>query len=79
MMNRKKKNMTILGVAILNLILTCVAIFKLKAMVPINIFQHDIQKMCSKELLLILPVIVLIISVFQVLYRIKSKACSQNC
>ena len=42
MMNRKKKNMTILGVAILNLILTCVAIFKLKAMVPINIFQHDI-------------------------------------
>lgn len=72
MMNRKKKNMTILGVAILNLILTCVAIFKLKAMVPINIFQHDIQKMCSKELLLILPVIILIISVFQVLYRIKT-------
>ena len=72
MMNRKKKNLTILVIAILNLILTFVAMIKLKAMIPINVFAKDITKMCSKELLLILPIIVLIISVFQVLYRIKT-------
>ena len=72
MMNRKKKNLTILVIAILNFILTFVAMIKLKAMIPINVFAKDITKMCSKELLLILPIIVLIISVFQVLYRIKT-------
>lgn len=72
MMNRKKKNLAILGIAILNLILTVGVMFKLKAMIPINVFAKEIQKMCSKEFLLVLPIVIIIISVLQVLYRLKT-------
>lgn len=72
MMNRKKKNLTILCTAILNLILTIAAIIGLKSMVPINLFGQDISKMRSKEMLLILPVIVLVISILQIIYRLKT-------
>ena len=44
MMNGKKKNLTILGIAILNLILTFFAVLNLKNMIPINIFEDSIGK-----------------------------------
>lgn len=72
MMNRKKKNLTIFGFAILNLLLTIVAMTKLKAMIPINLFEKEISKMCSKEYLLVLPIVVIIISVLQIIYRMKT-------
>lgn len=72
MMNRKKKNLTILILAVLNFILTIVSIVNLKAMVPINIFESDIGKMCSKQMLLALPLLVIIISLIQVFYRLKT-------
>lgn len=72
MMNRKKKNLTILCIAILNLVLTIIAIIQLKSMIPINIFGEGKDKMCSKEFLLVLPIVVLIISVLQVFYRLKT-------
>lgn len=72
MMNGKKKNLTILGIAILNLILTFFAVLNLKNMIPINIFEDSIGKMASKQLLFNLPVLVLVISVFQVIYRLKT-------
>jgi hypothetical protein len=72
MMNKKKKNFTILFIAVLNFILTVAAIIKLKSMVPINVFEKDIGKMCSKQLLLGIPTLVIILSLLQVLFRLKT-------
>ena len=72
MMNRKKKNLTILGIGVLNFILTIVVMANLKSMIPINFFEEGIAKMTSKSILLLLPTIVLLISIFQVIYRIKT-------
>lgn len=72
MMNRKKKNLTILGIGVLNFILTIVVMANLKSMIPINFFKEGIAKMTSKSILLLLPTIVLLISIFQVIYRIKT-------
>ncbi len=72
MMNRKKKNLTILLLAVLNFILTIFAITNLKSMVPINIFKSDIGKMCSKQMLLAIPLLVIVISLIQVFYRLKT-------
>ncbi len=72
---RKKKNFTILGIGILNLILTVYVVVKhiVTKMVPINIFASDlVGKMSSKYLLLIVPVIVIIISIIQVIYRLRT-------
>lgn len=71
-MNRKKKNLTILGIGVLNFILTIVVMANLKSMIPINFFEEGIAKMTSKSILLLLPTIVLLISIFQVIYRIKT-------
>ena len=72
MMNRKKKNLTILGIGVFNFILTIVVMANLKSMIPINFFEEGIAKMTSKSILLLLPTIVLLISIFQVIYRIKT-------
>lgn len=75
MFDRKKKNYTILGVAIVNMIASIWVITKLitKKSIPINIFASDlIEKMSSKNMLLIIPVIVLVISLIQVMYRKKT-------
>ncbi len=72
---RKKKNFTILGIGILNLILTIYVVVKhiVTKMVPINIFASDlVGKMSSKYLLMIAPVIVIIISIIQVIYRLRT-------
>lgn len=75
MLNRKKKNYTILGAAIINLIATIYVLTKVitKVSVPINIFATDlVGKMQSKYVLLIAPIIVLLISIVQVMYRKKT-------
>lgn len=73
MKTKNKKNFTILGIGVLNLILSIFAISKLSNNIPINIFEDNvIDKMCSKQLLLIIPIIVLVISIIQVIYRLKT-------
>ena len=74
MFDRKKKNYTILGIAIANLVAIIYVITKVitKLNVPINIFSSDLGRLCSKNYLLVLPVIVLIISIIQVMYRKKT-------
>ncbi len=73
MKTKNKKNFTILGIAILNLILSIIAISKLSNNIPINIFATSIiDKMCSKQLLMIIPVVVLLISILQVIYRLNT-------
>ena len=73
MKTKNKKNFTILGIGILNLILSIFAIVKLSNNIPINIFATNvIDKMCSKQLLIIIPIIVLLISIFQVIYRLNT-------
>lgn len=73
MKTKNKKNFTILLIGVLNLVLSIFVILKLSNNIPINIFsQNVIDKMCSKQLLLIIPIIVLVLSVFQVIYRLKT-------
>ena len=74
MFDRKKKNYTILAIAIANLVASIYVITKVitKLNVPINIFSSDLGRLCSKNYLLVLPVIVLIISIIQVMYRKKT-------
>lgn len=72
MMNRKKKNLAILLIAIFNLIFTIMAMTELKSMIPINLFEKEISKMCPKEYLLILPIIVILMSILQIMYRLKT-------
>lgn len=72
-MDKKKKNIALIGISVINLIAVLIMYSKIKSMIPINIFADSaIKKMASKQLLLILPCISIIISVFQVLYRIKT-------
>lgn len=74
MFDRKKKNYTILAIAIANLVASIYVITKVitKLNVPINIFSSDLGRLCSKNYLLVLPIIVLIISIIQVMYRKKT-------
>ena len=74
MFDRKKKNYTILTIAIANLVASIYVITKVitKLNVPINIFSSDLGRLCSKNYLLVLPIIVLIISIIQVMYRKKT-------
>ena len=73
MLQGKKKNITILVVGILNLILTLVAMFGMDKRLPLNVFKSFVlDKMVSRENLLIIPVIVLILCIIQVYYRIKT-------
>lgn len=72
---RKKKNFTILGIGILNLILTVYVVVKniVTKMVPINIFASDlVGKMSPKYLLVIAPIAVMVISIIQVIYRLNT-------
>lgn len=70
---KNKKNFTILGVGVINLIASFFAISKLSTMLPLNIFADTVvDKMCSKNMLLIIPVVVLLICALQVLYRLKT-------
>lgn len=74
MFDRKKKNFTILAIAVINFIIAIVMMNVItKKSIPINIFASDvIGKMQPKSMLLVLPVIVLIISIIQVFYRKKT-------
>lgn len=73
MLQGKKKNITILVIGILNLILTIGAMFSMDKMLPLNIFKdHVLEKMVSKDYLLIIPIIALILCIAQVYYRIKT-------
>ena len=73
MLQGKKKNITILVVGILNLVLTLVAMFGMDKRLPLNVFKSFVlDKMVSRENLLIIPVIVLILCIIQVYYRIKT-------
>lgn len=70
---KNKKNFTILAIGVINAVLSCVAISNLSKMVPINIFANNvIDKMSSKNMLYILPVVTVLLCVFQVLYRLKT-------
>lgn len=72
-MDKKKKNIALIGISVINLIVVFVMYFKIKSMIPINIFvDNAIKKMASKQLLLVLPCISIIISVFQVMYRMRT-------
>ena len=67
-MDKKKKNIALIGISVINLIVVLVMYSKIKSMIPNN----AIKKMASKQLLLVLPCISIIISVFQVMYRMKT-------
>ena len=70
---RNKKNFTILGIGAINTIASLVAVGSLSKRVPINIFKEVAKdKMCSKNLLLILPAVVLVMCIGQVIYRLKT-------
>ena len=70
---KNKKNFTILGVGVINLIASFFAVSKLSNMLPLNMFADNVvDKMCSKNMLLIIPVVVLLICAIQVLYRLKT-------
>lgn len=72
-MDKKKKNIALIGISVINLIAVLVMYFKIKSMIPINIFADNaIKKMVSKQFILVLPCISVIISVFQVMYRMKT-------
>ena len=73
MLQGKKKNITILVIGILNLILTLGAMFSMDKRLPLNVFKDFVlDKMVSRENLLIIPVIALILCIAQVFYRIKT-------
>ena len=70
---KNKKNFTILGIGVINLIASFFAVSKLSTMLPLNIFADNVvDKMCSKNMLLLIPVAVLLICAVQVLYRLKT-------
>ncbi len=72
-MDKKKKNIALIGISVINLIVTIIIYVNLKKMVPINFFANDtIGKMVPKTMLLILPTLSIIISVIQVLFRVKT-------
>ncbi len=72
-MDKKKKNIALIGISVINLIVILVVYSKLKSMIPINVFASStIEKMASKQLILILPCLSIIISIFQVMYRMKT-------
>lgn len=72
MLNGNKKNITIIAVAVLNLLLTIGAITVLDKMLPLKFYAQNPFKMVSKGALLILPVVILVLSALQVFYRIKT-------
>ncbi|MBQ8379263.1 MAG: SdpI family protein [Clostridia bacterium] len=70
---KNKKNFTILGIGVINLIASFFAVSKLSTMLPLNIFADNVvDKMCSKNMLLLIPVVVLLLCAVQVLYRLKT-------
>lgn len=70
---KNKKNFTILGIGVINLIASFFAVSKLSTMLPLNIFADNVvDKMCSKNMLLLIPVVVLLLCAGQVLYRLKT-------
>lgn len=70
---RIKKNITILAIAILNIVATFFVMLKLSGDVPINLFAADNRgRMLSKYMLLVIPALTLVISILQVLYRVKT-------
>lgn len=70
---KNKKNFTILGIGVINLIASFFAVSKLSTMLPLNIFADNVvDKMCSKNMLLLMPVVVLLLCAVQVLYRLKT-------
>lgn len=72
-LNKNKKNLGILAVAVVNLIATFAVVTKLSGNLPLNFGADNIiDKMCSKYFLLIIPAIVTIISALQVLYRLST-------
>ena len=72
MLNGNKKNITIIAVAVLNLLLTIGAITVLDKMLPLKFYAQNPFKMVGKGALLILPVVILVLSALQVFYRIKT-------
>ena len=72
MLNGNKKNITIIAVAVLNLLLTIGAITVLDKMLPLKFYAQNPFKMVGKGVLLILPVVILVLSALQVFYRIKT-------
>ncbi len=70
---RNKKNITILGVGVANACASAYAISKLSTSVPINFFaKSTVDKMVPKTTLFIIPAIMIIISICQVIYRLKT-------
>lgn len=70
---KNKKNFTILGIGVINTIASFAAVSGLSKMLPLNIFADSvIDKMCSKNMLLIIPVVVLLLCAVQVLYRLRT-------
>ena len=70
---KSKKTLTILVFGILNFILALFILGKLSDQVPIYVFKENlIDKMDSKNLLMIFPTIILIFTLAQVLYRLKT-------
>lgn len=70
---KNKKNFTILAIGVLNFILSAIVINTLSKMVPINIFGASvIDKMQTRNMLYILPGVVLVMCASQVLYRLKT-------
>lgn len=70
---KSKKSFIILALGLVNLVLSFIVINTLESGLPLNVWATVAKdKMCSKQVLLIIPVIVSIMSVLQVLYRTKT-------
>ena len=72
MLNGNKKNITIIIVAVLNLLLTIGAVASLDKMLPLKFYAQNPFKMVSKGSLLIIPIVIIVLSALQVVYRLKT-------
>ena len=72
MLNRKKKNITIFFVVVLNFLITFITMFSLKSRLPLNIFKEVPNNMVPRERLLVIPAIIVALGIAQIFYRLKT-------
>lgn len=74
---KSKKSWIILILGILNLVMSFIAISSLESGLPLNVWATVAKdKMCSKELLYVIPIIITVLCILQVTYRTKTMSKS---